>query len=120
NPLFEEEKADGQRYTREQVLAAIVDYIDEDVQRFDMVKLASGSAQENYRYTQLYDPYEPRNARLDTIDELNLVEGVDDDLMLAFGDSLTVYGDSSNCKVNLNFASADQLALVIRHAVAEE
>jgi type II secretory pathway component PulK len=120
NPLFEEEKADGQRYTREQVLAAIVDYIDEDVKRFDMVKLASGSAQENYRYTQLYDPYEPRNARLDTIDELALVEGVDDDLMLAFGDSLTVYGDSSNCKVNLNFASADQLALVIRHAVAEE
>ncbi len=120
NPLFEEEKSDGQRYTREQVLAAIVDYIDEDTKRYDMIKLASGSANESYRYTQLYDPYEPRNARLDTIEELHLVEGVDDDLMLAFGDTLTVYGDSANCKVNLNFASADQLALVLRHAVAEE
>jgi len=120
NPLFEEEKSDGQRYTREQVLAAIVDYIDEDRKRFDMVKLASGSANESYRYTQLYDPYEPRDARLDTIEELHLVQGVDDDLMLAFGDTLTVYGDSAKCKVNINFASADQLALVLRHAVAEE
>src|SRR5690606_37011952 len=30
---------------------------------------------------------------------------------------LTVYG---GCKVNLNFASADQIALVLRHAVTEE
>ncbi len=120
NPLFEEEKSDGQRYTRSKVLAAIVDYIDEDTKRFDMVKLGSSSANENYRYSQLYDPYLARNSRLDTIDELQLVQGVDDDLMLAFGDSLTVYGDSGKCKVNLNFASADQLALVLRHAVTDD
>ncbi|HEY8375748.1 MAG TPA: hypothetical protein VIK91_04625 [Nannocystis sp.] len=116
DPLFDEEKSDGQRYTRMDVIKAIVDYIDDDNKAFDMVKLASSTTQERYRYTELFDPYEPRNARLDSIEELHLVQGVDDDLMTAIGADLTVYG---GCKVNLNFASADQIALVIRHAVTE-
>ncbi len=112
--LFEEEKGDGQRYTRTSVIQAMVDYIDDDNKSYDVVKLAASSTQERYRYTELYDAYQPRNARLDSIDELHLAEGVDDDLMLAIGADLTVYG---SCKVNLNFASADQIALVLRHSV---
>ena len=111
--LFEEEKGDGQRYTRTSVIQAMVDYIDDDNKSYDVVKLAPSSTQERYRYTELYDPYQPRNARLDSIDELHLAEGVDDDLMTAIGADLTVYG---SCKVNLNFASADQIALVLRHS----
>lgn len=117
DPLFDEEKGDGQRYTRADVIKAIVDYIDEDNKSWDMVKLASSSTQERYRYTELFDPYQPRNARLDSIEELHLVQGVDDDLMTAIAADLTVYG---GCKVNLNFASADQIALVLRHAVTAE
>lgn len=117
DPLFDEEKGDGQRYTRADVIRAIVDYIDEDIKGWDMVKLASSSTQERYRYTELFDPYEPRNARIDSIEELHLVQGVDDDLMTAIASDLTVYG---GCKVNLNFASADQIALVLRHAVTAE
>lgn len=112
--LFEEEKGDGQRYTRAQVIQAMVDYIDDDNKSFDVIKLASSSTQERYRYTELFDPYQPRNARLDSIDELHLAQGVDDDLMMAIGADMTVYG---SCKVNLNFASADQIALVLRHSV---
>ena len=37
--------------------------------------------------------------------------------MTAFGSELTVYG-GSKCKVNLNFASAEQIALVIKHSVS--
>jgi type II secretory pathway component PulK len=114
DPLFDEEKGDGQRYTRKQVIQAMVDYIDDDIQSYDVVKLATSSTQERYRYTELFDPYQPRNARLDSVEELHLVEGVDDDIMSAFGADLTVYG---SCKVNLNFASADQIALVLRHSV---
>lgn len=117
DPLFDEVKSDGQRYTRADIIKAIVDYIDDDIKAYDMVKLASSSTQERYRYTELFDPYQPRNARLDSIDELHLVQGVDDDLMKAIAADLTVYGA---CKVNLNFASADQIALVLRHAVTEE
>jgi type II secretory pathway component PulK len=115
DPLFEEEKADGQYYTRTDVVRAIADYIDDDRNRFDIIKLRSGSAAENDRYTELFDPYMPRNARLDSVEEIQLIAGVDDDWMTAFGSELTIYG---GCKVNLNFASAEQIALVIRHSVA--
>jgi type II secretory pathway component PulK len=117
DPYFEEEKADGQFYTRTDIIRLIADYVDEDNQRFDLIKLRSGSAQENYRYQQLHDPYVERNGRLDSIDELHLIEGIDDDWMAAFGHELTVYGA---CKVNINFASPEQIALVIRHAVSED
>ncbi|MBL4687779.1 MAG: general secretion pathway protein GspK [Nannocystaceae bacterium] len=117
DPFFEEEKADGQFYTRSDILIALADYIDDDRNAFDLVKLRSGSRQEDYRYQQLFDPYTPRNARLDSVDELQLVQGIDDDWMAAFGHELTVYG---GCKVNLNFASAEQIALVIRHSVAAD
>jgi type II secretory pathway component PulK len=116
DPLFDEEKADGQRYNRADVIKAIVDYIDDDLKAFDMVKLASSSTQERYRYTEIFDPYEPRNARLDSMEELNLVQGVDDDVIKILSGEVTVYG---GCKVNLNFASADQIALALRHSVAE-
>lgn len=110
NPLFEEEKSDGRRYRRDEVLASIVDYVDTDRERFDVQTFQSSSAGESSDYTQLYDPYQARNARLDSVAELHLVQGVDDDWMTAFGPSLTVYGD---CKVNLNFASAEMIANVI-------
>lgn len=110
NPLFEEEKSDGRRYRRDEVLASIVDYLDDDRERFDVERLTSSSAGESTEYTQLHDPYLARNARMDSIDEIYLVEGVDDDWMAAFGPALTVYGD---CKVNLNFASAEMIANVI-------
>jgi type II secretory pathway component PulK len=117
DPLFEEEKSDGQFYTRHDIIKAMADYIDDDRQQFDIILLRSGSGPESYRYGQLFDPYNPRNARLDSVDELYLVEGIDDDWMEAFGHELTVYG---GCKVNLNFASAEQIALVIRHAATAD
>lgn len=117
DPLFEEEKSDGQYYTRSDILRAMADYIDEDESAFDLVRLRSGSQQEQYRYQQLYDPYIARNGKLDSIEELHLVQGIDDDWMAAFSHELTTYG---KCKVNLNFASAEQIALVLRHAVSEQ
>lgn len=117
DPFFEEEKADGQFYTRSDILMALADYIDDDRDVFDLVKLRSASRREDYRYQQLFDPYQARNARLDSVDEVQLIQGIDDDWMQAFGHELTVYG---GCKVNLNFASAEQIALVIRHAVEND
>jgi len=113
DPLFDEVRSDGQRYNRVETVRAMVDYIDDDVKKFDMLKLKSGSSQERYRYLELFDPYDSRNARLDSVEELNLVQGVNDDVMMAIAADLTVYGD---CKVNLNFASADQIALALRYA----
>ncbi len=117
DPLFDEEKSDGNRYARVEVLRAMVDYIDPDQGKFSTYRLASSSQDERYRYQDLTDPYEARDGRLDSIQELHLVEGIDDDWMAAFGNELTVYG---GCKVNLNFASAEQIALVLRHSVSND
>src|SRR5690606_12372092 len=116
DPLFDEEKADGQRYDRQAILRAVVDYIDDDNNRFDLARLIQGGGGEAYRYSEIKDPYEARNARLDSIQELHLVAGVDDDFMAAFEHNFTVYG---GCKVNLNFASPAMLAWVIRATVRE-
>jgi hypothetical protein len=70
DPLFDEEKFDGQRYTRQDIIRAMVDYLDDDLKNYDVVKLQTSSTQERYRYTELFDPYQPRNARLDSVDEL--------------------------------------------------
>jgi type II secretory pathway component PulK len=115
DPMFDEEKSDGYRYTRQQVLQALVDYIDDDTKQFDAYRLRNGSQDEIYRYKELVDPYKARDARLDSIAEIYMIEGIDDDWVSAFGGELTVYG---GCKVNLNFASAEQIALVLRHAVS--
>ena len=118
DPFFEEQKADGQYYTRSDIIRAMADYIDTDTYIFDLVRLRSSSSRpENYRYQQLFDAYQERNHLLDSVEELHLVEGIDDDWMSAFSHELTVYG---GCKVNLNFASAEQIALVLRHAVSAE
>ena len=76
DPLFDEEKADGERYNRQQVLSAIVDWIDEDTRLFDLARLVQGGGPEPYRYMELNDPYVSRNARMDSLQELHLVEGV--------------------------------------------
>jgi hypothetical protein len=115
DPLFDEEKADGERYNRQQVLSAIVDWIDDDSRMFDLARLTQSGAPEPYRYVELNDPYQARNSRMDSLQELHLVEGVDDDFMSAFEGSLSIYGD---CKINLNFASVDQMAWAIRYAVS--
>lgn len=117
NPLFEEEKSDGQYYTRHEILGALADYVDDDRQRFDVTRGISLGGNENYRYAELADPYLARNGRLDSVEELHLVQGIDDDWMAAFGHELTVYGE---CLVNLNFASAEQVASVIRYAISED
>ena len=117
DPLFDEEKSDGQRYNRQYTLQRIVDYIDSDTKRYDAYRLRQSSRDEaaEYRYSERADAYEPRHARLDSLLELHLVESVDDDWMAAFSNELTIYG---GCKVNLNFASADQIAGVLKHAVS--
>src|SRR5690606_24339906 len=53
NPLFEEEKSDGQYYTRQEILAAMADYVDDDRQRFDVTRGISLGGNENYRYAEL-------------------------------------------------------------------
>ena len=60
-----------------------------------------GFASDEY-YENLEFPYPPKNADYEIIDELLLVKGVDEELLKALGDYLTVYGEG---KININTAS---------------
>jgi Type II secretion system (T2SS), protein K len=108
NRLFEEPDEGGQYADRLEVMRAIIDWADQDTVMF------GSSGVEDYQYNQSKDPYEIKNHYYDTVEELRLVKGVDDDFMAAFGDAFTVYG---SCKVNINLAEAPLItALIIQHA----
>ncbi|MCA9714131.1 MAG: general secretion pathway protein GspK [Myxococcales bacterium] len=118
DPLFEEESSDGQYYSRYGVVKRIVDYIDDDRRVFDIVRMVPGSgAESSYHYRDFVDPFEARDARLDSVAELTMIESVNDDIMNILRPELTVYG---GCKVNLNFASAQQVAIALRYGATPE
>ncbi len=119
DPLFEEEQAlTGQYYSRFGVVKRVVDYIDDDRRVFDIVRMVPGSGSESvYQYKNFPDPFEPRNAPLDSVAELAQVEAITDDILNILRPEVTVYG---GCKVNLNFASAQQIAIALRYSAINQ
>jgi general secretion pathway protein K len=111
NPLFEERKADGQFASREEVASAIVDWVDPDT-----AKSGLEGGFEDDRYLRLRDPYKSKNSKLDTLQELHLVKGVDDDFMHAFASHLTIYG--GQFVVNVATAEPDVVKAILRAYVA--
>ncbi len=106
DPLFDRTDADGQRYSRADLIVNLQDWVDEDstasvlTASFPAGNCAlivpsnpfeSGFSDENYPYDRGTDRYRAKNARMDSLDELYLVAGVSDAFMAAFGDQLTVY-----------------------------
>ena len=108
--LFEQASDTGQYTDRLEQMRAIIDWTDQDTFVY------GGSAAEDYRYNAREDPYENKNQYFDTLQELRLVKGVDEDFIAAFADSLTVYG---HCKVNVALADAPVLtALILQYAAS--
>jgi type II secretory pathway component PulK len=119
NRIFEKEDADGQFYTRDEVSRAILDWADIDENRFEPPPNTSTGA-ENYRYDSGRDPFRAHNHLYDTIEELNLVRGVGDELWGSFGDMFTVYG---SCKVNVGSVRPEHwplVAAILRATVTDE
>jgi general secretion pathway protein K len=101
--LFEDRDADGQYTDRQTFVSAIIDWIDRDTALF-----GTSGAPEQYGYESFEDPYEPRNNYIDSIDELQLVRGMDDRRWELFGPAFTIYG---GCKVNV--AAANDLNVIV-------
>jgi general secretion pathway protein K len=122
DPLFSEFDEKGRLTTRLDVVANVLDWWDADEQRtsYDPVLLTastSGGEDTDY-YRTLPQPYAIKNAPFDSIEELRLVRGIDDDFWATFvepslddpGERLvTIYGAA---KVNPNEAAP--LALLAR------
>lgn len=102
---FQERDPDGQTTTREDLAAAIVDWMDTDTERI-------GGGYEESHYQSLRDSYKSKNAKFDSIKELHLVRGMSDKLMReVFEPDFTVYGAG---RVNVTTASRDVVLTLIR------
>lgn len=106
DPLFNRTDADGQRYSRTDLLVHLRDWADDDANASALVASFPGGncsfevgqppfeksfADENMPYDRGKDRYKAKNARLDSLEELHLVAGVSDAFLAAFGDQFTVY-----------------------------
>lgn len=105
DPLFSQFDERGRLTTRLDVIANVIDWWDLDDQRaqFDpaLATTTSAGGEDSAYYSSLPDPYPIKNAPLDTLEELRLVRGVNDDFWATFVEpnsedprqrQLTVYG----------------------------
>lgn len=114
NELFEERDQDGNFTDRETQIQAIIDWVDLDTAPFGFETGA-----EDTGYEMLTPRYSRRNAPFDSLEELRMVRGVDEDFWSSFVDPdpedpeqriLTVWGTG---RININTASPMVLATLI-------
>lgn len=99
DPLFEERL----KIDRWELIADIKDFIDPDETRSGRF-----SGDEEALYADFEPRYKPRNAKLDTVEDLQLVASVTDEVWNTFGPSLSVHTQSY--KINIMTAPAHVLA----------
>jgi general secretion pathway protein K len=114
DPLFEARDDNGDVHDRETVIASIIDYVDTDTTLYGF---EMGS--EDTYYELLPDPYQRKNAPLDSLQELHLVRGIGDDFWSTFIEPdptdphsrrITVWGDG---RINVNQAPPEVIASVL-------
>lgn len=123
NPMFERRDSDGNFSDRQNICAAIIDWVDPD-QDTMLCDPTSTTAQsmppEDSYYANLKKPYQRKNAAFDSLEELRRVRGMSDDFWATFVDPepehpekrlLTVWGQSN--AVNINSASPQNLLTLI-------
>jgi general secretion pathway protein K len=116
--LFSNQDADGQFTSRLDVVSAMIDWWDPDTDRtnFDPgAGTVTSSGAEDDVYTRYAEPYRPRNAPMDSIEEIRMIRGVGDDFWATFVEPnpddprtrvLTIYGSGA---VNPNEAQPEVL-----------
>jgi general secretion pathway protein K len=121
--IFNEEDAQHDRVMRDDVILAMKDWIDIDEtgSALDPTNtrnpFVNGFSDENSAYDRYTPRYKAKNARLDSVDELYMVRGVNDRFMQAFGDRLTVWPDI-NGSLNINTNDPQQMLTNILIAAA--
>jgi hypothetical protein len=112
--VFEKEQEDGHKYTREEVIGNFVDWIDADDNRINVTPLwtfeeGAGENEDGY-YSRQDDRYKVKDGAFDSVEELRLIRGVNDDLYRFLKDKVSAFGSG---KVDVNQASAEVIASVL-------
>ena len=119
--VFDREDANNVKITATDGVINIKDWADTDdlVSALAVspvgVQVSAGFADEPGLYSKYLPRYRPKNASMDSLDELYFVHGIGDRFMAAFGDRLTVYPDV-NALLNVNTDDPIVLALAVRTA----
>ncbi len=103
------------------IILALRDWMDEDEVQSSLNPNAvppvdpfvKGFSDENSHYDRFQPRYKAKNARYDSLDELFMVHGVNDQFMAAFRDSLTVYPDP-NTGLDINGIDPLMTAIAIQ------
>ncbi len=116
--VFEKEQSDGKEYTREEIIGNLVDWIDSDDNRiaYDPVtnQFAEGAGEgEDAYYRDLLSDvrYRSKDAPFDSVEELRLIRGINDELYEHLKNKVSAHGTG---KVDVNFASGEVLASLLR------
>jgi general secretion pathway protein K len=122
-PIFEQKDGQGQFSDRLSTCAAIIDWSDMDESAFNCDTTQTSTAQstgvEDAWYQLLPKPYRRKNAPYDSLEELHMVRGINDDFWATFVDpdptnpkkrAITVWGQGA---VNVNTANAQTLLAVV-------
>lgn len=121
--IFDEEDANRDRVRRDDVILAMKDWIDIDETATALDPgnpqrpFTNGFSDENSAYSRYRPPYQAKNGRFDSLEELFMVRGVNDRYMAAFGDRLTIWPDI-NSKLNINTDDPQQMLTNILIAAA--
>ncbi len=125
--LFDRTDADGQRYSRTDLVIHLRDWVNERDGASALkasfpggncsfivppVPFEAGFSDKNFAYDRGPDRYRTKNARMDSVEELHLVAGVSDAFMAAFGDQLTVYLSKNAGGLNVNTDDVRQQLLI--------
>lgn len=105
NPLFENPQEDDQYYDRQEIINSIIDWIDPDNTRQGFE-----TGDESSRYDHLDDTYQSKNHMFDTLDEVQLVAGINDRFWRLFSDNLTIYRTN---KININTANVEVIRALL-------
>lgn len=100
---IDDEPVTGMDRKAAEVILNIIDWSDADDSRSDIDSngnvLSAAGGGENLNYSKY--GYRARNAKMDSVDELLMVEGMTEDLFCRFGNMMTVYNTQ---KLNINEA----------------
>jgi general secretion pathway protein K len=123
NFIFDEEDAQHDRVTRDEVILAMKDWadLDETGSAIDPTNtvnpFVNGFSDENSAYDRYTPRYKAKNGHFDSLQELYMVRGVNDRFMDAFGDRLTVW-PGIDAKLNINTNDPQQMMTNILIAAA--
>jgi hypothetical protein len=109
--LFDERDSYGEKLDRWDLVAAIFDFMDSNEETADPTAQGNdwgrlGAGSEEAQYNAYPDGVRPKNAYLDSPQDLLMVRGFTDAHQRAFGDAITLYGEGK-----VNILSADDMAV---------